>query len=90
MAATQTPATEALAAQLTTKGADSKKYRMTMAGIIAVTAIFLVAGGVQVFAKDAQVLSLATAAITAVAALVGAYTGAQAWVDARTTTALAP
>lgn len=90
MAATQTSATAALAGQLTSKGSESKKYRMTMAGLIGVVSVFVLCWVAQALSAPPAIFSLATATITAITVLVGAYTGSQAWVDARTTTALTP
>lgn len=83
--------TVALATALAAKGRDSKKYRMTVAGLVGVLFLFLVSAGVVFFKPDTAsfLLPLAQVAIPSVGGLVAVYSGAQAAVDWKTTSSLA-
>lgn len=81
----------ALVAQLIAPGSVSKKYRMTVIGLIAVFLIFVLTAGVFMYnpVNAGTFLSFAQTVITAVGGMVAAFSVAQAAVDYRSTASLA-
>lgn len=80
----------ALISQLQAKGAQSKKYRMVVMGLIGVLFIFLVSVGTMIFKTElaASVTSLASIVVASLGGLVAVGIGSQAAVDWNTTSSL--
>lgn len=80
----------ALVEQLTVPGAESKKFRMVVAGMVVDLAIVVLAGCAFLFNPAAlqPLLAFAATAIASVSGLVAVYCGSQAAVDYRTTASL--
>lgn len=81
---------DALAAQLVTSGSESKKFRMTVMGLLAVLFVFMNTAIAYMLnpAALAPLLSFAQATVVGIGGMVAVYSGAQAAVDWRTTAAL--
>jgi hypothetical protein len=85
-----TTAQAAVVAQLQTTGANSKKFRMVIIGIVSSMVIFFASIGSMVFKAEiaASVASLSQIIVTAIGGMVAIYAGAQAWSETSATNAL--
>jgi hypothetical protein len=81
----------ALIAQLSQPGSQSKKYRMTVIGIASVLFVLVIMAVLSFVNATAakELAALATVVATAIGVMVGAYTGGQSAVDAKTAAAIA-
>lgn len=81
---------QALVQQLQTKGGCSKKFRMTIIGLVCVMFIFLLSIIAMVLKPEIapSISPFASVIVPSIAGFVAVYTGSQAYSDGKTTEAL--